>query len=31
MTVDLDGLKEGDKIIPSDMTARDNFDHIRLR
>jgi multidrug efflux pump subunit AcrA (membrane-fusion protein) len=27
----LDGLKEGDKIIPSDMTAWDNFDQIRLR
>ena len=27
----LDGLKEGDKIIPSAMTAWDNFDHIRLR
>jgi hypothetical protein len=27
----LDGLKEGDKIIPSDMTTWDNFDHIRLR
>jgi hypothetical protein len=26
----LDGLKEGDKIIPSDMTSWDNFDRIRL-
>jgi HlyD family secretion protein len=27
----LSGLKEGDKIIPSDMIAWDNFDQIRLR
>jgi len=27
----LDGRKEGDKIIPSDMTAWDNFDQIRLK
>jgi HlyD family secretion protein len=27
----LDGLKEGVKIIPSDMSAWDNFDQIRLR
>ena len=26
----LDGLKDGDKIIPSDMTSWDNFDRIRL-
>jgi HlyD family secretion protein len=26
----LDGLHEGDKIIPSDMSAWDNFDQIRL-
>ena len=27
----LDGLKEGDKIILSDMSAWDNFDQIRLK
>ena len=27
----LGGLKEGDKIIPSDMSAWDNFDQIRLK
>ncbi|MGB2672620.1 MAG: hypothetical protein WAO11_18075 [Candidatus Acidiferrum sp.] len=27
----LDGLKEGDEIIPSDMCAWDNFDQIRIR
>jgi HlyD family secretion protein len=27
----LDGLNEGDQIIPSDMSAWDNFDQIRLR
>lgn len=27
----LDGLREGDMIIPSDMSAWDNFDQIRLR
>lgn len=27
----LDGLKEGDKIIPSDMSAWDNFERVRIR
>ena len=27
----LDGLKEGDQIIPSDMSAWDKFDQIRLK
>jgi HlyD family secretion protein len=27
----LDGLKQGDKIIPSDMSAWDNFDQIKLK
>ena len=27
----LDGLKEADKIILSDMSAWDNFDQIRLK
>ena len=27
----LDGLKEGDQIIPSDMSAWDNVNQIRLK